>query len=300
LSDERQGRPAPARLLLVLYGALALAALALLPFRALPASALWLEGAFVVLAGASAAVLLVEEEKVADGARLVALLFFGSFLLLLLAVLLGEPFGSLRYTANLGPRLGGLIPIGVPFLWTVLVGGALAASRALQGRSRPGWGEALRLSVSTATFVALLSFSLDPVAGSLRLWSWGVPGQYHGVPFLSFLGWWSTSLVLAVGAFTLMPGLRLLRGSAPPGPIGVLLLLQIVVLGVALRNRQSVAVLGGGAALVLLVVALLRAGADSSRGSGSPAKGQERDHIPERSEESVEDPAESDREEPRP
>jgi uncharacterized membrane protein len=261
LSRAVPGRPAAARLLLLLFGALALSALALLPFRPLPGSLLWVQGAFVVLAGATSAVLLVEGEELAGGARLVALLFFGSLLLLLLAVLLGAPFGSLRYSANLGPRLGGLVPLGVPFLWTALVGGALASARALQGRPRQGWGEALRLSIAAATLVALMSFSLDPVARSLRLWSWGVPGQYHGVPFLSFLGWWSTALVLAVGAFTLVPGLRLLERRAPAGPIGVLLILQAIVLGVALRTGQSVAVLGGGAALLLLVIALIRAGA---------------------------------------
>jgi uncharacterized membrane protein len=290
LSPERERRPLTVVLLLLLYGAVALAALALLPFRALPHSALWLEGVFVVLAGAAAAVLLVEREEVADGARLVALLFFGSLLLLLLAVVLGAPFGALRFTSNLGPRLGGLVPLGVPFLWTCLVGGGLAASRALQGRARPGWGEALRLSISTATLVALMSFSLDPVARTLRLWSWGVPGQYHGVPFLSFLGWWSTSLVLSVGAFTLLPGLRLLRREAPAGPVGVLLLLQIVVLGVALRTRQSVAVLGGGAALVVLVVAFIRAGARPGEDRPAPEGPAERGKIPEGSEELVEGP----------
>lgn len=285
MSASAPRRPAAARLLLLLFGALALAALALLPFRPLPASALWLQGAFVVLAGATSAVLLVEGEEPAEGVRLVALLFFGSLLLLLLAVLLGAPFGSLRYSSNLGPRLGGLIPLGIPFLWTALVGGALAAARALQGSPRPGWGEALRLSLAASTLVALMSFSLDPVARALRLWSWGVPGRQHGVPLLSFLGWWSTALVLAVGAFTLVPGLRFLRHRAPAGPIGVLLILQALVLGVALRLGRSLAVFGGAAALTLLVMALLRAGAAGAAAPGGNAAGAARDKIPGGSEE---------------
>jgi putative membrane protein len=258
LTRGAAARPWLARVLLALFGLLSAAGLSVVPFRSLPPGALWLQAVYAVLAGATVAVLLAENETVADGARLLGTLFFGSFVLLLSAVILGAPFGSLHYTANLGPRLMDLVPIGVPFLWIAVVGGALAASRALRGPPRQGWAEAIRVSLTAATLVTLISFSLDPVARVLRLWRWDVTGRVHGVPFLSFLGWWSSSLVLAVGAFSLAPRLRLLRHGSPPGPIGTLLVLQALVLGVAIRARLPIAVVGGAASLLLLVVALLR------------------------------------------
>jgi uncharacterized membrane protein len=213
---------------------------------------------FVVLAGAAVALYLLDNEAMEDGAVLVAVLFLGSAGLLVSAVILGAPFGSLRYTSNLGPLLGGLIPVGVPFLWTALAGGALAASRVLQGPPRGGRGEVLRLAVTTATLATLIGLSLDPVARLLRLWSWDLKGSFHGVPFVSFVGWWTTTLVLAMAAFTFAPGLRLLRGRTAPGAIGVLLLLQALVLGVALRAGLAIPAVAGGSALLLLLLAFLR------------------------------------------
>jgi hypothetical protein len=70
----------------------------------------------------------------------------------------------------------------------------------------------------------------------------------------------------------------------------VLLLLQIVVLGVALRARQSVAVLGGAAALVVLVAAFLRAGARSGEDRPEPGGPADRGKIPEGAGEAVEEP----------
>jgi uncharacterized membrane protein len=259
LSRPSEARPFLARLLVALFLIVALAGLATLPFQPLPPKVLWMQQVFAVLAGAAVAVLLVEREEVPDAARLLGVLFLGSTGLLLAATVLGTASGGIAYTDNLGPRLGGLLPLGVPFLWTAVVGGSLAAARSLQGPPRPGWGEAVRLALSTATLATLISFTLDPVARVLRFWSWEMEGRLQGVPWLSLLGWWSTSLVLAMGALTFAPRLRLLRQEAPPGPIGLLLLLHLLLLGVAIRHGLFVGLVGGTGALVLLLLAFLRA-----------------------------------------
>ncbi|MBA2347512.1 MAG: carotenoid biosynthesis protein [Solirubrobacterales bacterium] len=103
----------------------------------------------------------------------------------LLAVRTGRPFGRYRYTAKLGPGVG-----GVPF--------AVAASWAMM--SRPAWTVAGLLTERRGARVLFAAGALtawdvyvDPRMVRDGYWEWPQGGRYEGVPAENFLGWFLTA-----------------------------------------------------------------------------------------------------------
>ncbi len=107
----------------------------------------------------------------------------------------GFPFGDYRYTALLGPKLGGRVPFVIPVSWFLMALPAygLAAARFRGSRSRLG----------RVTFAALLltvwDLALDPAMSRLTAyWIWEQPGPYYGMPLVNLAGWYVTSLALMI------------------------------------------------------------------------------------------------------
>jgi len=109
----------------------------------------------------------------------------------LIGVRWGVPFGTYRYSAALGPAVGG-VPIAIAAAWCIVAGGARQWMAALvpdpmrQVRYGPWWA---------AAFITVADFIIDPVAaGPLGFWTWSGGGAYYGIPTVNFFGWFVTGL----------------------------------------------------------------------------------------------------------
>jgi uncharacterized membrane protein len=173
----------------------------------------------------------------------------------------GFPFGSYRYSGDLGPELLG-VPAIVPLAWTMMAWPALVVGRALARR--------LDLGAAAVPFVggwALASWDvfLDPQMVDAGHWSWeyATPGLplVPGVPLTNYGGWVLVSVLLVGALHRLLP-----REDGPPsGPASALYLwayASSVLAHLAFFGLPGSAVLGGllmGLTAVPFAVSLLRA-----------------------------------------
>jgi putative membrane protein len=112
-----------------------------------------------------------------------------------IGVVTGIPFGSYRYSDNLGPKLF-LVPVligpayfGMAYLaWTV--------ARVLLDTAPPRHCAQLTYALPVvASFVmTACNLSYDPLISTVRGgWVWTNGGAYFGVPIANFAGWFATS-----------------------------------------------------------------------------------------------------------
>ena len=105
-----------------------------------------------------------------------------------IGVRFGVPFGEYSYTRVLQPQLLD-VPLVMGLAWMALV----ASANDLASR--------LRLAPwSTAVLAALLTTAtdlvIDPLAANhFGYWTWTRAGNYYGIPFTNFVGWFLTGLV---------------------------------------------------------------------------------------------------------
>ena len=100
----------------------------------------------------------------------------------------GIPFGRYHYTNRLQPHLQG-VPLLIPLAWLMM----LPPAWAVGARLGSGWmGTAL---IAGLAFTAWDLF-LDPQMVRWRFWQWEQPGGYVGIPWVNFLGWFATSVVI--------------------------------------------------------------------------------------------------------
>jgi uncharacterized membrane protein len=130
----------------------------------------------------------VECRGVAHGAPVPVSAAAAGFAAELVGVRTGVPFGRYSYSAQLGPRLG-----GVP----LLAGGAWAAM------ARPAWISAGWISTQRTPRVLIAAAALtgwdvflDPRMVRDGYWRWRHPGRYEGIPLTNFLGWWLTGTLV--------------------------------------------------------------------------------------------------------
>jgi len=111
----------------------------------------------------------------------------------LLGTTVGLPFGPYAYTAALGPRWFGHVPLLIPLSWFFMAVPSYALSRRLLPIGSRTWERVL-----LASFVLLSwDLSLDPaMSHATRYWEWGTPGPYYGMPLLNLFGWYATGLAL--------------------------------------------------------------------------------------------------------
>jgi putative membrane protein len=109
-----------------------------------------------------------------------------------IGVATGVPYGTFAYTADLGPMLGGVVPLALPLLYLPLVIDAYLLGVVLLGR------RARRRTVRIATGVGallLIDLVLDPGAVAVGFWTYAAGGPYYGVPVSNFLGWLLTGTI---------------------------------------------------------------------------------------------------------
>ncbi len=131
------------------------------------------------------------------------LLSLFGFAVELTGVATGFPYGEFSYSDELGPKIAGLVPYGLPVSWAPLVLGAVAATeprrRRRSRRSLTGW------VLAAALLLVALDGVLDPGAARLGFWVWPHGGVYFGVPLSNYAGWLLSSVLAASLLLALLP-----------------------------------------------------------------------------------------------
>lgn len=131
---------------------------------------------------------LAETVGVPRAALATTLVCLASFTIEWVGVHHGFLFGEYTYSANLGPRVGG-VPVAIACAWMSLIvigWGFTPSSFSIIG----GWTVSAVLTTS-------LDLLIDPVAsGPLHDWTWIHPGGFYGVPWRNFLVWLLATLLL--------------------------------------------------------------------------------------------------------
>ena len=122
---------------------------------------------------------------------LVVLIPFGSEFL---GVLTGVPYGAYAYTAAMGPRLFGLVPVFILIAWINIAYMAVATTTLAFGRSR------LWLAPLDGMLAVAWDAMVDPLAVRAGYWVWQDSSGFYGVPLTNFLGWFLVVTVLSLAA----------------------------------------------------------------------------------------------------
>jgi uncharacterized membrane protein len=118
-----------------------------------------------------------------------------------IGILSGFPFASPAYTGEAGPRIFGVLPWAIPFIWVI----AILASRGLarliltSWRSTPFYG--FWMMGLTALLSLMLDLGLEPFATRVHhYWMWRHPKDsftWYGTPPANFVTWFLTSLAIS-------------------------------------------------------------------------------------------------------
>ncbi len=191
----------------------------------------WLIGGgdiiWITLAAANIHLWVAETEGLSTARRWALIILSGSALLGAVSAWSSFPLGPIRYSAQLGLKLGP-VPLGLPLLWYALLIGA----RQLVLRLNPRVGQ-VPLALAVGGLALLTDLNLEPVAAKVRgFWFWsanqaGAPALFEP-PWTNFAAW-------AVAAACVTYALREARVVAenrlsPHRPIVVFALLNGVFL----------------------------------------------------------------------
>jgi uncharacterized membrane protein len=171
----------------------------------------------------------------------------------LVGVATGRPFGHYTYSAQLGPRVGG-VPVAAAAAWSMMARPAWTVAGLLAGRG-PRWRRTRRVALAAGALTAWDVF-LDPRMARDGYWSWPDGGRYEGIPASNFAGWFVT----AAGVFAVWAVLD--PEDTGPEDDGALALYAWTWIGetfahAAIWQKPVVAVVGGAAMGAFAVPALL-------------------------------------------
>lgn len=147
----------------------------------------WLASAFLTVAGL---IVLLTASSRGDVMRLIIVAGFG-LLFELCGVRVGLPFGRYAYTGVLQPTVFG-VPVVMAFAWMVLIAYVQQMLRRLNLQM---WFGAL----VAAAWMTAIDLVIDPLAANqLGYWRWVAGGNYYGIPWSNFAGWYVCSFLLFV------------------------------------------------------------------------------------------------------
>lgn len=162
-----------------------------------------------------------------------------------LGAVTGVPFGPYAYTDRIGQQLFYPLPWAVPLLWVILLVNARGTSRLIlqpwRGAKNHGFW-VLGLSVG---LVVLAEAGLEPFAAGVKgYWKWEntrIPSDWYGTPWVNFLGWTVTALVILAFATPALIDKR--PGPRPPPwhPLLVWVPINTLLLTSAVAHRQTAA-----------------------------------------------------------
>jgi hypothetical protein len=187
---------------------------------------------------------LVWRERVGVGRawRCVVWVVLMSLLVMMLATRHGFLFGHLEFIGREFPAVGP-VPLSVPLLWWLMVGGGYLVVEGLWGELRAG------VSAFTALIAVQMALMLLPFLTSLRAyWRWpagSAGGAFFGLPWAVLTAWLTLALGLSFGLVIVgenwsSPEARTRRQAWAPA--AVLLTLTFVCLVASLLARLWLAV----------------------------------------------------------
>ncbi len=116
----------------------------------------------------------------------------------LLGTSTGFPFGHYRYLSGLGYKIAGLVPFTIPLSWFYLGFSAYIIARVgLSTLAIPQWLQNLGSIAIGAVLLTSWDFVLDPAMSqtTIPFWIWEQPGDFFGMPYENFAGWFGTGCV---------------------------------------------------------------------------------------------------------
>ncbi|WP_254524606.1 bisanhydrobacterioruberin hydratase [Natrinema caseinilyticum] len=105
------------------------------------------------------------------------------------------PYGAFEYGVELGPMLGGEVPLALPLFFVPLVLNAYLLSLLVLGRHAD---RALVRLLGAIGAVLAVDLVLDPGAVAIGFWTYASPGSYYGVPASNYRGWLLSGAVAIV------------------------------------------------------------------------------------------------------
>ena len=106
---------------------------------------------------------------------------------------LGLPFGPYHYTAALGAKWFGHVPLLIPLSWFFMALPSYAVAR----RRFPEQRQLVQRVLAGSLLLLSWDLVLDPAMSLVTsFWVWGTAGPYYGMPLLNLAGWYVTGLVL--------------------------------------------------------------------------------------------------------
>jgi putative membrane protein len=233
--------------LLCVYLFIYVFAVPMLMLDLVPAWGTWMGGFLLILQGSLLALWLGANAG-GRGWLAAALIAVLSWAVEHVGVTTGFPFGRYSYTDVLGWKLGGVVPLPIPFAWLLVVPAAIGAARLLLSSSP------IRIGLLAPLLALALDLLLEPVAAYIMdYWHWLDQGPYYGVPTANFIAWGLTALVLTLLTLVLC-GMRLRDPEVLPDlPVLLYLLnlLQFTLVDLAYGYLWA-ALIGGAVAALLL------------------------------------------------
>jgi uncharacterized membrane protein len=114
--------------------------------------------------------------------------------------LTGIPFGPCMYTDQIGPQLFSPLPWAMPVLWLVILFTCRGVGRLVLRPWRKTRNYGFWLMGITTGLVVVFDLGLEPFATQVKqLWLWHPTRAFvywHSAPWVNFLGWGATSLVI--------------------------------------------------------------------------------------------------------
>ncbi len=125
--------------------------------------------------------------------------FFIGIVMEIIGTKTGLIFGG-KYKFDLklspGPSISS-IPLIIPLSWSGLIYMSLNyCDLVLGGSFYLSSNQNIILLLFPSILMVLLDLVLDPIAVDEKRWKWNKPGAYYGVPFLNFVGWLFTTLLI--------------------------------------------------------------------------------------------------------
>lgn len=164
----------------------------------------------------------------------------------------GFPFGRIEFTAALGPRLFGVLPLAIPALWAIAALNARGVARLLLFRSRQHPRHGYRVIGLAIILMAAFHLALNPFALTVKGWWTANP-----TPLVGLASWTVLSLAIQVAITPLL--LDKFPTPRPPNfqPLYVWVALNgLLAAGLFTAGRFAEALLATAVGAIIAVLAL--------------------------------------------
>jgi uncharacterized membrane protein len=173
-----------------------------------------------------------------------------------LGALTGIPFGPYQYTDRIGQRLFHLLPWAVPLIWVVVILNCRGVGRLVVRPWRRSRAYGLWLLGLTVALAVLLDLGLEPFATRVKqYWRWEatrVASDWYTTPWINFLGWGVTALLILAFVTPLLINKKPVRHPPDFHPLCIWLLLNVLFLAGAAAHQLWRAVWLGVAQCVVI------------------------------------------------